>query len=233
MREANLLPEPHVRVAVTARAMAAADADSAAWTAFAGEILATEGQAPVPVGARVAGFAPAGADVRVPTWAVIAVPADLAVEAAALLPLAGVAARAARLAGIRVGEPARVIGGGSLAELVAAALRAAGAREVAVTPEPGADLPTVVVDTTGDPAMILRLLESAPRLARVVLAGPSRGRTIDVDFYRTVHQRGLEVLGVHDFGPLSAIAAGDDREHDLATAAALVGSARSNRMVSA
>lgn len=219
-----MLPEARVRVSVAARSLPAIAGDSAAWTAFAGEVVAIDGAAPVTVGARVAGFGPAGDEVWVPTWAVCAVPVELAPQAAATLPLAGVAARAARVARIRAGEPARVIGGGSFAELVAAALRAAGTREVAITPEPGANLPAVVVDTTGDPATILSLLESAPRHARIVLAGPSHGRTIAVDFYRTVHQRGLEVLGIHDFGPLSAIAARDDRERDLATAASLVGS---------
>ena len=68
----------------------------------------------------------------------------------------------------------------------------------------------VVVDTTGDPAVILSVFDQVPRRGRVVLVGASGGRTADVDFYRTVHQRGLEVTGVDDSGLLSAIGTDQD-----------------------
>jgi hypothetical protein len=226
-RDDNLLPEPHVRIRVTQRATPPAGGNEVGWTPFTGEVVASDAQCPVAAGDRVAGFGPPGAEIVVPPWAVTAVPPGLGTEDAALLPLAGVAARAARVVGAMAGDAACVIGSGVLAELVGDALRAAGLDEVAVASVPGPDLPLMVVETTGDPAVILKLLESAPRLARVALVGASRGRTVDVDFYRTVHQRGLEVVGVHDFGPLSEIAAGEDRARDLAAAGDLVRSMRS------
>jgi threonine dehydrogenase-like Zn-dependent dehydrogenase len=157
---------------------------------------------------------------------VAAVPADISTEQAALLPLAAIAARAARMVGGRAGDRATVIGSGVLAELVRDALCAAGLTDVTIAATPGDEIPRVVIDTTGDPAVISELLVRAPRLGHLALVGAGRGRTADVDFYRTIHQRGLEVVGVHEHGPLSPIVTTEDRARDLATAAALVGSAR-------
>jgi threonine dehydrogenase-like Zn-dependent dehydrogenase len=216
-------PEASVRVRVASRASAASEGDAAAWSAFAGEVVSSEAPGGVPVGARVAGFGPQGDEVRVPAWAVAVVPEGMAPEMAATLPLAAVAARAARLVGAGAGESACVIGSGRLPDLVAAALRAAGARDVSVVTAPGEAVPPLVVDTTGDPAVIRALLEGAPRLGRSALAGASHGRTTDVDFYRTVHHRGLEVVGVHEFGPLSDVSTPADRTRDLEAAGRLLG----------
>ncbi len=227
-RDDDRRPETQVRIRVTQRPTPSTASADGGWTPFAGEVVAADPQSPVAAGQRVAGFGPPGAEIEVPAWAVAAVPAELAAETAALLPVAAVAARAARLVGGRAGDAAQVIGNGILAELVGEALRAAGLARVTVASAPGADLPHVVVDTTGDPAVISTLLEGTPRLGCVALVGASRGRTVDVDFYRTVHQRGLEVVGVHDFGPFSPIAVGEERIRDLAAAAVLVRSAPRN-----
>ena len=53
-----------------------------------------------------------------------------------------------------------------------------------------------VVDTTGDPDVIRAALERVADLGIVVLAGEPAGRSLDVDFYSTVHRRGLVVAGV-------------------------------------
>lgn len=218
-----MLPEPRVRIRVAQSAGPEGAPD--AWTPFVGEVLGAPPASRVAVGQRVAGFGPRGDEIEVPPWAVASVPDDLASERALLLPLAAVAVRAARRVGARAGD-ACVVGTGVLAELVAQALRAAGLPRVTAAAEVAAELPGVVVDTTGDPAVIAELLERTPRRGRIALVGACGGRTVDVDFYRTVHQRGLEVIGIHAFGPLSAIASDDDRASDLAAAETLLRAAR-------
>jgi len=226
MRDGNLHPEPHLQIRVAQRVNPPAEGDGVDWTPFTGEVVSSNAQCSVAAGDRVAGFGPPGDEIVVPPWAVTAVPPEHPPEDAALLPLAGVAARVARTVGARAGDAACVIGSGILAELIGEALRAAGLEEVAVMRAPGTDVPSIAVDATGDPEVILQLLENTPRRARVALVGASRGRTVDVDFYRTVHQRGLEVIGVPDFGPLASIGTDEDRERDLAAARVLVRSVR-------
>jgi hypothetical protein len=117
---------------------------------------------------------------------------------------AALAVRAVRRLRASRGERAAIIGSGPLAELLRTALEEAGVEVVegAVTPEgsPRDDV-TLVLETTGDPNVIAGLLERAPRLARVALMGPTAGRVADVDFYRTVHQGGLEVIGLSETIP--------------------------------
>jgi threonine dehydrogenase-like Zn-dependent dehydrogenase len=221
-RENSWPPDEDLSVRVLARAPARQVTDETAWTAFSGEVRPMGSEGPIAVGARVAGFGPPGDEIRVPVWSITPLPDGLTDRQGAMLPLACVAVRAARLASPRAGGRAQVIGDGPLAALVAQALRAAGAADVAVSATPSPELAPVVVETTGDVALVLALLEAVPRLARVVLAGSGRGRRIDVDFYRTVHHRGLEVVGVHDFGPLSDVAGADDRRVDVTNALALV-----------
>jgi threonine dehydrogenase-like Zn-dependent dehydrogenase len=106
----------------------------------------------------------------------------------------------------RSGERAAIVGGGPLAETLRAVLEGAGVRVEAL------DMPTsealarvtLVVDVTGVPDVRTALLEHAPRLARVAFVGAGAGRLADVDFYRTVHQRGLEVTGLSETTPAAA-----------------------------
>ena len=117
---------------------------------------------------------------------------------------AALAVRAVRRLRASRGERAAIIGCGPVAELLRAALEEAGVEVVdgAATPEGSLrDDVTLVLETTGDPNVITGLLERAPRLARVALMGPTAGRVADVDFYRTVHQGGLEVIGLSETIP--------------------------------
>jgi threonine dehydrogenase-like Zn-dependent dehydrogenase len=209
-----LHPDTTVRVRVTERGAPRAEVRGSVWTALVGRVL--------PAGERVAGFGPPGDEIDVPSWAVAPVPDDLDDDRAALLPLAAVAVRIARLLGARAGEEACVIGADALADLIAAALRARGLPRVAVVPTSPSEVPRVVVETTGEQTVISNLLETAPPSGRIALLGQGLGRTVDVDFYATVHKRGLRVVGAHDFGPLSGIGTAEDRQHDIDAAAALV-----------
>lgn len=57
----------------------------------------------------------------------------------------------------------------------------------------GAD---VVIEATGNPEAIPAALDMAARFGRVVLLGSPRGMST-VDFYTSVHRRGLTVVGAH------------------------------------
>jgi len=235
--ESDQLPDGMVRIRVSSQL---ADKDTGRRSAredgssFCGEVIAVaESTTRLRPGDAVAGFSPLGATLTMPPTAVCPVPSGLARERAALLPLLSVAARAVRLARPREGTHAVVLGQGTFAEIVALALRATGVPFVVVsmsvpdshsdgTPASIAAEPDIAIDTSGDPALVLQLFERAARLARVVLAGSPRGRAVDVDLYRTVHQRGLEVIGVSDDGPLAPDAAPADRAHDLAQARQLL-----------
>jgi threonine dehydrogenase-like Zn-dependent dehydrogenase len=78
-----------------------------------------------------------------------------------------------------------VVGNGIVARLVRAL--------VGVAP---AEQPGAIVDTTGDPAAIASALGRVADLGTVVLAGESLGRQADLDLYRTVHVRGLTLVGI-------------------------------------
>jgi threonine dehydrogenase-like Zn-dependent dehydrogenase len=199
-----------MRVRVAQRATVPTASDGA-WAPFTGDVLTSEPHCSMTEGDRVAGFGPPGAEIVLPWWAVVPVPTGSAFRETALLPLAELAARTADVVRAGAGDAASVIGCGMFARLIEAALRCAGLEKVTVASAPGADLASVVVDTTGDPAVVLSVFDRVPRRGRVVLVGASGGRTADVDFYRTVHQRGLEVTGVDDFGLLSAIGTDQDR----------------------
>jgi hypothetical protein len=208
-RDANLPREPRVRIRVTQRATPPAASDGA-WTPFTGDVLTCEPHCSMAEGDRVAGFGPPGAEIVLPGWAVVPVAGGATLGDSAPLSLAELAARTAHVVRAGAGDAASVIGCGMFARLIEAALRCAGLEKVTVVSAPGADLASVVVDTTGDPGVVLSVFDRVPRRGRVVLVGASGGRTADVDFYRTVHQRGLEVIGVDDSGLLSAIGTDQD-----------------------
>jgi hypothetical protein len=59
-----------------------------------------------------------------------------------------------------------------------------------------AERPRAVIETTGDPEVILEATQTVSDLGVVVLAGESGGRHLDIDLYHDVHVRGLELAGV-------------------------------------
>jgi threonine dehydrogenase-like Zn-dependent dehydrogenase len=112
--------------------------------------------------------------------------------------------RAVRRLRPRAGERAVVVGVGPLGAAVRAVLTDVGVHAGVTEAVPGSetlDGVTLLIDTTGDPAVIAALLETAPPLSRVGLLASNGGGLADVDFYRTVHQRGLDVVGVSDATP--------------------------------
>jgi threonine dehydrogenase-like Zn-dependent dehydrogenase len=167
---------------------------------FAGEVVASDVAVdPFTPGDLVAGFGGMSGVTEVPPADLLRVSRELGPQGGVMIPPLTLGMRAARRARTRRGECVLLIGGGSVAWLVQVALEANGIK-VSMLSEPTSALAvngtTLAVDTTGDPAVILRLFEEMPKMARIVLAGRGNGRTADVDLYRTIHQRGLEVIGV-------------------------------------
>jgi 2-desacetyl-2-hydroxyethyl bacteriochlorophyllide A dehydrogenase len=64
---------------------------------------------------------------------------------------------------------------------------------MAATGGRGAD---VVIEATGNPAVIPQALRTAADLGRVVLLGSPRGR-VEIDPYSDIHRKGLTVIGAH------------------------------------
>jgi len=54
----------------------------------------------------------------------------------------------------------------------------------------------VVIEATGNPAIITQALSVVARLGRVVLLGSPRGR-LEIDPYRDIHSKGVSVIGAH------------------------------------
>jgi hypothetical protein len=54
----------------------------------------------------------------------------------------------------------------------------------------------VVIDTTGDPAVLTEACMEVADLGTIVLAGEALGRPLDLDVYPDVHRRGLRIVGV-------------------------------------
>lgn len=119
----------------------------------------------------------------------IRAPAEADPDLTALRAFASLAAAAARCLEPDVTAHVEVTGDGVVAELVRRAIDGSG----------GDGAPTAVIDTTGDPEVILDATRRLRSLGVLILAGESLGRTMDIDLYPDVHARGLRVVGV---GPL-------------------------------
>jgi threonine dehydrogenase-like Zn-dependent dehydrogenase len=61
-----------------------------------------------------------------------------------------------------------------------------------------ADSASVVVEASGNPNAVVDVLSAAPRDARVVLLGSSRGLTPALSYFETIHKKALTVIGAHN-----------------------------------
>jgi L-iditol 2-dehydrogenase len=60
--------------------------------------------------------------------------------------------------------------------------------------------PDVVIEATGNPAVIPLAFKACRASGRVVLLGSTRGFTENVDFYDDVHRKNLTIIGAHESG---------------------------------
>ena len=56
----------------------------------------------------------------------------------------------------------------------------------------------VIIEATGNPETIPEVLAIIKKMGRVILLGSHRGVTSQVDFYNSVHKKGLTIIGAHD-----------------------------------
>jgi hypothetical protein len=118
-------------------------------------------------------------------------PKDAEPDRAALLVFSSLAGEVADLAGAVTPSATQVTGDGIVAVLVRQALGVDGAESP--------DRPSTVVDTTGDPDVIVEATRTLDDLGLLVLAGETLGRASDIDVYPDLHSRGLRVVGA---GPI-------------------------------
>ena len=165
------------------------------------------------------------ADIR--THAVVLVPDGVPDEVAPLARMAGIAFTALRLAPPELGERVAVLGLGLVGLLAGQLYRLAGARPVvgvdrlaprlrlaegmgilpvdasreeipiALERVLGAGGADVVVEATGNPALVAPALEATARGGAVVLLGSTRG-SVALDVYSLVHRRALRLIGGHE-----------------------------------
>jgi 2-desacetyl-2-hydroxyethyl bacteriochlorophyllide A dehydrogenase len=138
---------------------------------------------------------------------------------ASMFRLAAIGLQAIHHADAGLGISAAVIGLGPIGLTAGQWLRIAGAQRVvgvdriaarrdiaracgldAVTDQVD-DLPTesldVVIDATGVPAVVVQAMTRVRDLGQLVLLGSPRGTINEVDFYRDVHRRGVQLRGAH------------------------------------
>jgi hypothetical protein len=87
--------------------------------------------------------------------------------------------------------PVEVTGDGIIARRIRAIVGSA-----PVPGTTGVERPGAVVDTTGDPAVILAATQRLTDFGILALVGEPLGRPLDLDLYADVHRRGLRVVGV-------------------------------------
>jgi hypothetical protein len=80
--------------------------------------------------------------------------------------------------------------------LIAAQVRALLGDDVRGNGRAGAESPTAIVDTTGDPAVIADATRRLADLGTLAFVGESVGRKAALNLYQDVHLRGLTLMGV-------------------------------------
>jgi len=120
------------------------------------------------------------------------VPGDVSAERLAGVVFTAVAREAA--AAVAGGDvPVEVTGDGIFARRVRSIVGSAPAGAGGATTS---ERPAAVVDTTGDPEVILAATQRLADFGVLALVGEPLDRPLDLDLYADVHRRGLRVVGV-------------------------------------
>jgi threonine dehydrogenase-like Zn-dependent dehydrogenase len=188
-----------------------------------------------------------GQRVEVPASGAIEVPAELPVETALLVPLAAVALRAWDSLRLEIGAAA-VVTPGLWSPILSAVAGWYGATPLlvrgagdAASAGSGVDAETVsrlsaklagcpavcAIELTGRADTVDLLLESVPKYARVLFAGP-QGDRLTIDYYVNVHRKGLH-LSSTILSPLGAFTEPVDRDLAARVSCLLVSPARAER----
>jgi 2-desacetyl-2-hydroxyethyl bacteriochlorophyllide A dehydrogenase len=173
------------------------------------------------IGQRVACQIPHASQYVVSASRCVPIPEPVKDLDASVFRLVSIALQGVRKAHIQLGWEVAVLGLGPIGNIAGQLCRASGAthvegidpilwrRELALTcgfdavtdsgrrriREGGYDC---VIEATGVPEAIPSALQLTKTLGHVVLLGSTRGETLNVNFYRDVHKKGLTIFGAHD-----------------------------------
>ena len=148
-------------------------------------------------------------------------PKDIKDIEAAAVRIGTISLQGVRKAGIQLGWNVAIVGLGPIGSLASQFARSAGATFVAgidrrkwrceLAMECGIDKTAtsiekadfnedidVFIEATGNPETIPGVLALVKKMGKVILLGSHRGVTSQIDFYNTVHKKGLTIIGAHD-----------------------------------
>jgi threonine dehydrogenase-like Zn-dependent dehydrogenase len=177
-------------------------------------------------GKRVTGFGLAANTILANPREVILIPEDLTAAQAVFLPLFIEAARLLDRCQLKTDDRVTILGLGGLGLMVASILRWREHKDISAFDARAANRryyqelglnevfegdtlslktgwkrqtdgrPELVIETTGDPFIFLTILAVVADRSQIFLAGPSRGRRLDLNLYPDIHRRGIRVTGV-------------------------------------
>jgi hypothetical protein len=124
----------------------------------------------------------------------VRVPSSVEPDTAAALCLLAVAREAAAAVEDLLPGSVEVTGSGLIARQIRILIGDAAAPGVGSSAPVGC--PGAIVDTTGDPAVIVSATRRLADLGTLVLAGETLGRRTEMNIYSDVHARGLTLVGV-------------------------------------
>jgi 2-desacetyl-2-hydroxyethyl bacteriochlorophyllide A dehydrogenase len=173
------------------------------------------------VGQRVACQIPHASQYVVSASKCLPIPESVNDLDASVFRLVSIALQGVRKAQIQLGWDVAVVGLGPIGNIAGQLCRASGAARVeGIDPIPwrrdlalrcGFDTATdsvrrqiredgydCVIEATGVPEAIPAAFQLAKTLGHVVLLGSTRGETLNVNFYRDVHKKGLTIFGAHN-----------------------------------
>ena len=92
----------------------------------------------------------------------------------------------------------------------------------------GAERPAAIVETTGDPGVIVEATRTLSDQGTLVLVGEALGRQLDMNLYPDVHRRGLTLIGVaRPLQEPGALAAAPEEDLPVRRSCELLASVRS------
>lgn len=178
-------------------------------------------------GDRVAGIMPHTNIHNAESKNLVHIPDNVSFEQAAFVRIGVISMQAVRKARLELGECALILGLGLIGQMAMQLAKANGASPVVgldiieskrvLAKELGCTyvfdsgdaelgeklkdlncgkLPQVVVESTGFPKPIEQAIQLAEKYGRVVILGSTRGST-EINFYRDVHKKGIQIIGAH------------------------------------
>lgn len=178
-------------------------------------------------GDRVAGIMPHTNIHNVEMKNLVHIPDNVSYEQAAFIRIGVISMQAVRKARLELGEGTLILGLGLIGQMAMQIAKANGASpvigldiveskrrlaqelgcthvfdsrqeglEALVGKCNGGKMPQVVIESTGFPEPIEQAIGLAEKYGRVIILGSTRGST-EINFYRDVHKKGIQIIGAH------------------------------------